>query len=222
MALTNLLGAPGALSAALNRTAASATSLSPTASSITATAWRFESEDGASSSRTSTITNHLHARCYRCADFFCASAVASVDRPALPLASSNASSFRTSSRSGTLGSKISSDHLAAFPAIDIEDLKLSNIHIEHLGGGTVPNKQPSRFLKKRPPIPTPRCSGTTPSQGIYFRHIKGPRRKRYQDNFREARRSARSSFSAMSRDADFFHIKAPGAPAGAHLRRFLK
>jgi polygalacturonase len=108
-------------------------------------------------------------------------------------------------------SKVSSV-ISGIPGHDIEDLKLSNIHIHHQGGGTA--DQAALILpEKETAYPEPTMFGPTPSQGFYFRHIKGLEVNDVKVTSEKS--DARPIFVLSDvEDADFFHIKAPGAPAG--------
>ncbi len=108
-------------------------------------------------------------------------------------------------------SKISSN-ITGVPAHPIEDLKLSNIHIHHLGGGTA--QQATLVLpEKEKAYPEPTMFGDTPSQGIYFRHVQGLEASDIKVT--SAAPDARPVFVLDDvENADFFRIQAPGAAAG--------
>jgi polygalacturonase len=108
-------------------------------------------------------------------------------------------------------SKVSSI-VTGVPAHNIEDLKLSNIHIQHQGGGTA-DQAGIVLAEKETAYPEPTMFGPTPSQGIYFRHIKGL--EVGDIKITSLKDDARPVFVLQDvGDADFFRIKAPGAPAG--------
>ncbi len=108
-------------------------------------------------------------------------------------------------------SKISS-LITGIPGHPIEDLKLSHIHINHRGGGTA--EQAALVLQeKEAAYPEPTMFGDTPSQGFYFRHVKGLDVDDIKITSDAA--DARPVFVLQDvENADFFRIKAPSAPAG--------
>jgi polygalacturonase len=108
-------------------------------------------------------------------------------------------------------SKISSI-LSGVPGHPIEDVKLSHIHIHHRGGGTA--EQAALILpEKEAAYPEPTMFGDTPSQGFYLRHIKGLEADDIKITSDAA--DARPVFVLQDvENADFFRIKAPGAPSG--------
>jgi polygalacturonase len=55
----------------------------------------------------------------------------------------------------------------------IEDVKLSNILIEHRGGGTAEQAKLQPTEEERDRYPEPRRFGDTPSHGFFIRHVKG-------------------------------------------------
>jgi polygalacturonase len=102
--------------------------------------------------------------------------------------------------------------ISGIPGHPIEDLKLSNIHIHHQGGGTA--EQAKIILEeKEKAYPEPSMFGETPSQGFYFRHIKGLDASDIK--ITSEKPDARPVFVLEDvENADFFRIKAPGAPSG--------
>lgn len=107
-------------------------------------------------------------------------------------------------------SKVSSI-ISGIPDHPIEDLKLSNIHIHHIGGGTT--EQAALVLpEKENAYPEPTMFGDTPSQGIYFRHVKGLEADYIK--ITSEKPDARPAFVLQDvENVDFFHIQAPGAPS---------
>jgi polygalacturonase len=103
--------------------------------------------------------------------------------------------------------------ITGVPGHPVEDLKLSNIHFNHEGGGTA--EQAAIVLpEKEKSYPEPTMFGDTPSQGIYFRHVKGLEASDIK--ITSEKPDARPAFVLNDvENADFFHIKAPGAPTGA-------
>jgi len=62
--------------------------------------------------------------------------------------------------------------ISGIPGHVIEDVKLSNILIQHRGGGTAADaaRQPAELENQ---YPEPGMFGATPSHGFYIRHVKG-------------------------------------------------
>jgi len=102
--------------------------------------------------------------------------------------------------------------ISGIPGHPIEDLRLSNIHIHHQGGGTA--EQAGLVLpEKENAYPEPTMFGDTPSQGIYFRHVKGLQANDIK--ITSEKEDARPGFVLHAvESAGFFHIAAPGAPSG--------
>jgi len=102
--------------------------------------------------------------------------------------------------------------ISGIPGHPIEDLKLSNIHIHHQGGGTA--EQAALLLpEKENGYPEPSMFGDTPSQGFYFRHVKGLEANDIK--ITSEKEDARPAFVLQDvENAEFFHINAAGAPTG--------
>jgi polygalacturonase len=60
--------------------------------------------------------------------------------------------------------------ISGIPGHPIEDVKLSNIVIQHKGGGA---KMESAVPEKEKDYPEPDMFGTTPAHGFFIRHVKG-------------------------------------------------
>jgi polygalacturonase len=102
--------------------------------------------------------------------------------------------------------------ISGVPGHPIEDLRLSNIHIEHQGGGTAAAGK-IVLPERETAYPEPTMFGETPSQGFYFRHVKGLDASDIRVTSTSA--DARPVFVLQDvENADFFRIKAPGAPSG--------
>jgi hypothetical protein len=97
------------------------------------------------------------------------------------------------------------------PGFEIRDVKLSNIFIQHRGGGTKEQAaiQPPEDEKK---YPEPNMFGDMPSQGFYLRHIKNIELSNIE--IAAIADDARPAFILQNVDgADLFHIKSPaGSP----------
>ena len=62
--------------------------------------------------------------------------------------------------------------ISGIPGHPIEDVKLSNIVIQHKGGGTKDNAA-LQLPEKENAYPEPSMFGTTPAHGFFIRHVKG-------------------------------------------------
>jgi polygalacturonase len=90
----------------------------------------------------------------------------------------------------------------------IEDVKLSNIIIEHRGGGTTEQAKLQPPEEERDRYPEPRRFGDTPSHGFYLRHVKGIEMNDVKILVQQP--DARPAFVLDDvHDADFFRIKTP-------------
>jgi hypothetical protein len=93
------------------------------------------------------------------------------------------------------------------PGFDIRDVKLSNIYIQHRGGGT---KEQAAL---QPPeletgYPEPAMFGNMPSQGFYIRHVNNIELSNIEISSMSG--DARPAFVLQDVEgADLFHIKSP-------------
>jgi polygalacturonase len=115
------------------------------------------------------------------------------------------------------GSQISSI-ISGIPDYPILDLKLSNIYIQHQGGGTAEQAKivlPEAVEK----YPDPHMFGpTTPSQGFYLRHINNLEMSHVE--VQPAAADARPSFYLESINrADFIAVTAPANPPAFALNK---
>jgi polygalacturonase len=62
--------------------------------------------------------------------------------------------------------------ITGIPGHEIEDLKISNVLIEHQGGGSKADAT-LQFPEKERDYPEPSMFGTTPAHGFFIRHVKG-------------------------------------------------
>lgn len=79
----------------------------------------------------------------------------------------NISNIVSSSTSSQICSMI-----AGIPGYDVEDVKISNILIQHPGGGSRKDAL-LQLPEKEKDYPEPTMFGTTPAHGFYIRHAKG-------------------------------------------------
>ena len=95
---------------------------------------------------------------------------------------------------------------SGLPGHPIEDLKLSNILIEHSGGGTAAQAALQPPEEERERYPEPRRFGDTPSHGFFIRHVNGIEMNDVKILMR--REDARPAFVLEDvHGADFFRIK---------------
>jgi hypothetical protein len=101
--------------------------------------------------------------------------------------------------------------IAGVPGHAIEDVKLSNILIEHQGGG---HKDAGLELpEKEKDYPEPNMFGTTPAQGFFIRHVKGIEMNGVE--FKRTSDDARPAFVLDDvQSAEFFRIRTPPVPDG--------
>ncbi len=110
--------------------------------------------------------------------------------------------------------------LTGIPASSIEDVKLSNIYIETVGGGT------ADMTKIVPPeledgYPDPHRFGPMPTSGFFMRHIRNVEMSHVE--IANAANDVRPSFYLNDVDrADFFAITAPHGADGAFALRNVK
>jgi polygalacturonase len=101
-------------------------------------------------------------------------------------------------------------NITGIPNYFVEDLKISDVYVQHVGGGTedmnkivVPEKENA--------YPEPSMLGSLPAHGFYFRHVK-----RLEMSHIEVEPAAADARPAIYTDdvhrADFFAITAPSSP----------
>ena len=109
-----------------------------------------------------------------------------------------------SNASGSVSSIISGT-----PGYEIEDLKLSNIYIQHRGGGSKEDGE-RKLEEKEKHYPEPNMFGPTPSHGFFVRHVRGLEMSDVKIVCQKE--DARPAFLLNDvRQADFFHINTPHA-----------
>ncbi len=110
--------------------------------------------------------------------------------------------------------------LSGIPNAPIEDVKLSNIYIETVGGGTAADAQiqPPENESK---YPEPSMFGPMPASGFFLRHVNNLEMSHVE--IANAAADARPAFSlnGLSR-ADFFAITAPRGENGAFALHDVK
>jgi polygalacturonase len=110
--------------------------------------------------------------------------------------------------------------LSGIPGYSIEDVKLSNIYIETVGGA------PAEAARVQPPeleagYPEPGMFGTTPASGFFLRHVRNVEMSHVE--IASATPDARPAFylSDVQR-ADFFAVTAPRGAEGAFALHDVK
>jgi polygalacturonase len=103
--------------------------------------------------------------------------------------------------------------LAGIPGYAIEDVKLSNIFINTLGGGSADDAN-ARPTEQEDNYPDPGRFGVTPSTGFFLRHMKNLEMSHVE--IANTAPDARPAFFLDSVDrADFFAVTAPTNAGGA-------
>ena len=103
--------------------------------------------------------------------------------------------------------------LSGIPGNPIEDVKLSNIYVETLGGAAADAAQ-NRLPEKEDAYPEPTMFGPTPASGFYLRHIHNLEMSHVE--IANAAADARPAFSLEDVErADFFAVTAPRTAGGA-------
>ena len=101
--------------------------------------------------------------------------------------------------------------LPAFRATTSKDVKISDVYVQHAGGGTAEQTRRSWCRRKRTRIPEPGMLGTLPAHGFYLRHVN-----RLEMSHVEVEPLAPDARPAIYTDdvhrADFFAITAPSSP----------
>jgi polygalacturonase len=104
--------------------------------------------------------------------------------------------------------------VSGIPGHEIEDVRISNVIVEHQGGGTKEQAaiKPAEDENK---YPEPGMFGGMPSHGFYVRHVKGIQ----FDNIRlvPAQPDARPAFVLQDvADAQFYRLRTPGSLFALH------
>jgi polygalacturonase len=106
--------------------------------------------------------------------------------------------------------------LSGIPEFPIEDIKISNLYMQHKGGGSVEqaNLVPPEQIDK---YPDPGMFGPMPAQGFFLRHIRNLEMSHVE--IAPMTPDARPAFVLTDVDrADFLAITAPRSPAAFALR----
>jgi polygalacturonase len=112
---------------------------------------------------------------------------------------SNITSYNTAGKYGS--------NITGIPGYPIEDLKISDVYVEHVGGGTAEQAK-IQVPEKEDAYPEPGMLGTLPAHGFYFRHVN-----RLEMSHVEIQPKAPDARPAIYTDdvhrADFYFITAP-------------
>jgi polygalacturonase len=108
-------------------------------------------------------------------------------------------------------------NITGIPGFPVEDVKFSDIFVEHRGGGTAEEAQ-IVVPEKEDVYPEPGMLGTLPAHGFYFRHVN-----RLEMSHVEIQPKARDARPAIYTDdvhrADFAFITAPATPPAFSFNR---
>jgi polygalacturonase len=122
---------------------------------------------------------------------------------------SNVTSYNTAGKYGS--------NITGIPGFPIEDLKISDIYVEHVGGGTAEQAR-IQVPEKEDGYPEPGMLGVLPAHGFYFRHVN-----RLEMSHVEVRPKAPDARPAIYTDdvhrADFLFITAPNAAPAFSLNK---
>jgi len=109
----------------------------------------------------------------------------------------------------------SSSSITGIPGYNVEDVKLSNIYIQHVGGGTAEQAAVKPKEGETHP-PETHTYPVTPSHGFYLRHVKNIEMSHVEIQPMSA--DARPAFVLDSVDrADFIAVTTPTTPPAFHL-----
>ena len=115
---------------------------------------------------------------------------------------SNIVSYNTASKFGS--------NITGIPNYPVEDLKISNVFVEHVGGGTAEQANIT-VPEKEDAYPEPGMLGPLPAHGFYFRHVN-----RLEMSHVEVQPKAPDARAAIVLDdvhrGDFYFITAPSEP----------
>ena len=115
---------------------------------------------------------------------------------------SNITSYNTAGKFGS--------NITGIPGFPVEDVKFSDIYVEHVGGGTAEQAK-IEVPEKADSYPEPGMLGVLPAHGFYFRHVN-----RLEMSHVEIQPKAPDARAAIYTDdvnrADFFAITAPSKP----------
>jgi polygalacturonase len=101
-------------------------------------------------------------------------------------------------------------NITGIPGFAVEDLKISDVYVQHVGGGTA---EQAKIVvpEKENAYPEPGMLGTLPAHGFYFRHVN-----RLEMSHVEIQPAAPDARPCIVTDdvhrADFFAITAPSTP----------
>jgi polygalacturonase len=110
--------------------------------------------------------------------------------------------------------------LSGIPGYEIEDVKLSNIYIETVGGGTAEDAK-AVVTEQETNYPEPGRFGLTPTCGFFLRHMKNLEMSHVE--IANSTPDARPAFYLSSVErADFFAVTAPRNPDGAFALHDVK
>lgn len=116
---------------------------------------------------------------------------------------SNITSYNTAGKYGS--------NITGIPGFPVEDVKFSDIYVEHAGGGTA-GQAKIQVPEKEDSYPEPGMLGALPAHGFYFRHVNRLEMSHVEMQPKTA--DARPAiYTEDVHRADFFAITAPSTPS---------
>jgi polygalacturonase len=120
---------------------------------------------------------------------------------------SNITSYNTASKFGS--------NITGIPGYPVEDIKISDVYVEHMGGGTAEQAK-IEVPEKEDAYPEPGMLGPLPAHGFYFRHVN--RLEMSHIEVQPRKPDARPAIYTDSvQRADFSFITAPADPPAFSL-----
>jgi polygalacturonase len=116
---------------------------------------------------------------------------------------SNINCYNTAARFGS--------NITGIPGYSVKDLKISDVYVQHVGGGTA-DQAKIDVPEKENMYPEPGMLGPLPAHGFYFRHVD--RLEMSHVEIQPLKADARPAiYTEDVHRADFFAITAPSTPA---------
>jgi polygalacturonase len=122
---------------------------------------------------------------------------------------SNITSYNTAAKFGS--------NITGIPGFAVEDVKIADVYVQHVGGGTA-DQATIDVPEKERSYPEPGMLGTLPAHGFYFRHVN-----RLEMSHVEVQPTVADARPTIYLDdvhrADFYAITAPSTPAAFSINK---